>query len=193
MTPLRGNRRGLGQPRLHKIVLTIVTALVTIGLADACAATSTTPNSTTVALGTSASPTQSPSPDQSSGSADVVVPTTAVSSPGSASAAPVVHTSSASQPSTRRTTQAPVTHKSTPATVSLCGAPSNPDGYTYCGTGSLIYSPDSNVCDYFNCIDNFSNGTGYMVECRDGTVSMSGGKRGACSYHGGEERPVHKV
>jgi len=55
----------------------------------------------------------------------------------------------------------------------------------------LIHSPDSNVCDYFNCIDNFSNGKGYMVECNDGTYSMSGGRSGACSYHKGEERPVY--
>jgi hypothetical protein len=30
-----------------------------------------------------------------------------------------------------------------------------------------------------------------MVECNDGTYSMSGGIRGACSYHSGEERPVY--
>ncbi|MEI7889677.1 MAG: hypothetical protein WCI34_05145 [Actinomycetes bacterium] len=28
-------------------------------------------------------------------------------------------------------------------------------------------------------------GSGYMVICRDGTVSSSGGKQGACSWHGG--------
>ena len=29
------------------------------------------------------------------------------------------------------------------------------------------------------------SGTGYMVFCNDGTVSYSGGKQGACSWHGG--------
>lgn len=28
-------------------------------------------------------------------------------------------------------------------------------------------------------------GTGYAVVCRDGSISNSGGKQGACSYHGG--------
>jgi hypothetical protein len=30
-----------------------------------------------------------------------------------------------------------------------------------------------------------------MVECHDTMASMSGGRRGACSYHGGELRPVN--
>ena len=46
------------------------------------------------------------------------------------------------------------------------------------------------VCSYFDCISNFSNGSGYMEECNDGTYSMSGGRRGACSYHHGERRPL---
>lgn len=72
-----------------------------------------------------------------------------------------------------------------------CGAPANPWHYNYCGNGSLIYSPASSVCSYFACIDNFWNGYGYMTECWDGMVSMSGGISGACSDHGGEWRPVH--
>jgi len=64
-------------------------------------------------------------------------------------------------------------------------------GYNYCGRGSLIVSPDPHTCSYFSCINNFYNGSGYMEECNDGMVSMSGGRRGACSYHGGEQRPVY--
>jgi hypothetical protein len=64
-------------------------------------------------------------------------------------------------------------------------------GYNLCGRGSLIYSPDPDTCSYFNCIGNFANGRGYMVECVDQTYSMSGGRSGACSYHGGELRPVY--
>ena len=30
-----------------------------------------------------------------------------------------------------------------------------------------------------------------MVECNDATYSMSGGISGACSSHGGEDRPVY--
>jgi hypothetical protein len=72
-----------------------------------------------------------------------------------------------------------------------CGAPSNPFGYTLCPGGQRIVSPAAGVCNYFNCIDNFPNGTGYMVECVDGTYSMSGGKEDACSYHGGVQQPVY--
>jgi hypothetical protein len=77
------------------------------------------------------------------------------------------------------------------APVALCGAPPNPDGLEYCA-GSLVTSPPQDVCNYFTCIANFWNGRGYMVECKDTEVSMSGGIRGACSYHHGELRPVYK-
>ena len=75
--------------------------------------------------------------------------------------------------------------------LSTCGAPSNPWGYNFCGRGSYIYSPAPGVCSYFSCINNFSNGSGYMTECADSMYSMSGGRRGACSYHGGETQPVY--
>ncbi|HEY3871831.1 MAG TPA: hypothetical protein VGM10_25940 [Actinocrinis sp.] len=78
-----------------------------------------------------------------------------------------------------------------PAGPDLCGAPPNPYGYNFCGNGGYITSPAGGVCGYFDCIDNFSNGHGYMEECSDGTYSMSGGVRGACSDHGGEEQPVY--
>jgi hypothetical protein len=74
--------------------------------------------------------------------------------------------------------------------VALCGAPPNPYGLNLCGKGHLVYSPPADVCSYFNCIPNFPNGTGYMTECSDGMYSMSGGRQGACSYHGGESTAV---
>lgn len=83
------------------------------------------------------------------------------------------------------------TSQAAPAKPSTCGAPGNPYGYNFCGTGGYVTSPPSAICSYFNCIANFFNGRGYMVECNDGTYSMSGGIRGACSYHGGEDRPVY--
>ena len=79
----------------------------------------------------------------------------------------------------------------TTAALSLCGAPANPYGYNFCGRGSLIRNPASDVCAYFDCIPNFDNGTGYMVECHDAMYSMSGGRQGACSYHHGVRRPVY--
>ena len=53
-----------------------------------------------------------------------------------------------------------------------------------------MYSPPGNICNYFNCIASFWDGSGYMTECSDGTYSMSGGHSGACSYHGGESSAV---
>jgi hypothetical protein len=41
-------------------------------------------------------------------------------------------------------------------------------------------------CETHSCIDNFDNGIGYIVQCSDGMWSHSGGRPGACSYHGGE-------
>lgn len=76
-----------------------------------------------------------------------------------------------------------------PPPASLCGAPDNPLGYNFC-SGAKIYQPDPSTCDYFNCIPNWSNGKGYMEECKDQTYSMSGGRQGSCSHHGGDLRPV---
>jgi hypothetical protein len=46
-------------------------------------------------------------------------------------------------------------------------------------------SSDTGFCDTHDCIDNFENGTGYIVQCADGMWSQSGGRPGACSWHGG--------
>jgi len=52
------------------------------------------------------------------------------------------------------------------------------------------YEPDyessySDFCDAHDCIPNFDNGNGYLVQCEDGSWSHSGGIQGACSWHGG--------
>jgi len=88
-----------------------------------------------------------------------------------------------------------VTHTPTPPPAApardLCGAPSNPWGYNFCG-GSFINSPPSNFCSYFTCIPNFWRSTnGYVDQCADGAYSHSGGRQGACSFHGGERRPLY--
>jgi hypothetical protein len=79
---------------------------------------------------------------------------------------------------------------STHSTARTCSAPTNPYGLNLCGRGSKVYDPPADVCQYFACIPNFSDGTGYMARCNDGKFSMSGGRRGACSYHKGEGKPV---
>jgi hypothetical protein len=78
-----------------------------------------------------------------------------------------------------------------PPPPTTCGAPANPWGYNFC-SGDLIYSPPSTFCSYFPCIASFWKSTnGYVDECNDGKYSHSGGRQGACSYHGGEMRPLY--
>ncbi len=81
-----------------------------------------------------------------------------------------------------------------PAPPTPCpGVNCNPWGYNFT-PGNLIYSPPGNFCTsrYFTCISSFSSHTnGYVVECHDGDFSHSGGVQGACSYHGGEWRPLY--
>ncbi|MDE3111783.1 MAG: hypothetical protein KGK34_02470 [Chloroflexota bacterium] len=84
---------------------------------------------------------------------------------------------------------APLTSAPTTA-ANLCGAAANPWGYNFC-SGSLISSPPSNFCSYFSCIASFSNGAGYVMQCSDLTFSLSGGRQGSCSRHGGNYRPLY--
>ncbi|MEU5943546.1 hypothetical protein ABZ807_31280 [Micromonospora sp. NPDC047548] len=82
----------------------------------------------------------------------------------------------------------PSTGSPSPTSGDLCGAPENPYGYNYCG-GSYIHDPAADVCDWFDCVDTFWNGRGYLVQCEDGLVSMTGVPRGPCADHGGTRRP----
>ncbi|WP_433652581.1 hypothetical protein ACQP2C_09820 [Micromonospora zamorensis] len=72
-----------------------------------------------------------------------------------------------------------------------CGAPENPLGYDYCG-GTRIRKPAAEVCDWFDCVPQFWSGRGYLVQCRDGSVSLTGGRPNACAEHGGVRRTVAK-
>jgi hypothetical protein len=66
------------------------------------------------------------------------------------------------------------------------GDPCDPNSTAYdaasCGGGGT----DQSFCNSHECIDNFDNGTGYIVQCNDGEWSHSGGRPGACSDHEGE-------
>ena len=148
------------------------------------------------AFGISAATTAAPSTDQASALSsptqerDVA---TTVSPVTQLAVTPVP--SSSPQPSPNPTPRpspaASPTNVPQPPPQNLCGAPPNPWGYNFCG-GSLIYAPPGNFCSYFNCIASFWKSTnGYVDECQDGTYSHSGGRPGACSYHGGELRPLH--
>lgn len=65
----------------------------------------------------------------------------------------------------------------------------NPWGYNFTH-GATITDPPRQFCQYFNCINNFFNGRGYVVECRDGVYSKSGGTRNSCFKHKGELRTL---
>jgi hypothetical protein len=52
-------------------------------------------------------------------------------------------------------------------------------------------SDSIDFCSSHACIDNFDNGSGYIVQCNDGMWSHSGGLSGACSYHGGESGTIY--
>ena len=80
-----------------------------------------------------------------------------------------------------------------PPVVNLCGAPSNPWGYNFCGRGGLIHNPPTNFCSYFSpCVSTFWTATsGYVVQCVSGKWSHSGGVSGACSSNGGVARPLY--
>ena len=61
------------------------------------------------------------------------------------------------------------------------------------GGGTLVLAAlslgacgSSDFCSSHDCIGNFANGRGYVVQCADGSYSHSGGISGACSHHGGE-------
>jgi hypothetical protein len=102
-------------------------------------------------------------------------------------AAPTVKPTATHAP-TPRPTQSPQSQP-TP-TPKPCQDPCNPWGYNF-SPGNYIYSPNTNFCAYFACINNFWNGAGYVNECHDGMYSKSGGRSGDCSYHGGEWRPLY--
>ncbi|MFK4242455.1 hypothetical protein ACI2KV_06215 [Micromonospora chokoriensis] len=72
-----------------------------------------------------------------------------------------------------------------------CGAPENPLGYDFCG-GTRIRKPAAEVCDWFDCVPQFWAGRGYLVQCRDGSVSLAGGQPKACADHQGVRRTITK-
>ena len=53
--------------------------------------------------------------------------------------------------------------------------------------GSSSHATDVEFCSAHECIPNFPNGNGDIVQCADGEWSHSGGLSGACSDHGGEQ------
>ncbi|MCW3817793.1 hypothetical protein ONA91_25410 [Micromonospora sp. DR5-3] len=105
--------------------------------------------------------------------------------------APAVRVEPTAAPKPRHTTPAPTSSRAPrPAVVERrCGAPANPFGYDFCG-GSRVRKPARGVCDWFDCVPRFWSGRGWLVQCRDGTVSLTGGQRDSCAGHRGYRRTV---
>jgi hypothetical protein len=154
--------------------------LLLVAVVSACASETASPSAAR-----SDAPTQRPS------SLTTAAGATSAATPA-ATAAPTAPPAQASAaPPTTQRSPVPTTPAPPPTAVSLCGAPSNPWGYNFCGRGTTISSPPANFCNYFNCIASFWNGHGYVTECRDATFSKSGGISGSCSGHGGNGRTLY--
>ena len=71
-----------------------------------------------------------------------------------------------------------------------CGTPVNPWCFDLVA-GMLISTPPGNFCDYLDCAANFWLGDGYVIRCRDGKFSKSGGDSDACAANGGVWQPLY--
>ena len=74
--------------------------------------------------------------------------------------------------------------------VPQCGVPENPWCYDLF-PGELIANAPADFCDYLECVENFWTGTGYVVRCRDGAFSKTGGESDACTGSGGVAQPLY--
>ncbi len=82
------------------------------------------------------------------------------------------------------------TNTPTPTPTPTTGVNGNPWGYDFV-PGNRIFITPAEFCRYFACINNFTNGKGYVVECSDGQYSRLGGKSGSCSHHGRVVQPLY--
>lgn len=146
-----------------------------------------------------AAPTATTTPLLTATATAVPSPTSTATATATATAAPPPTATATASPTAIAMSQPTALPTSRPAPTAtpkpqptLCpGVNCNPWGYNF-SPGNLIYNPPDNFCgQYFTCIGNFSNGSGYVIECHDGEYSKSGGLRGSCSHHGGDWRPLY--
>jgi len=169
------------------ILHTAVTSIATLAVTPNTTTTALAVQTTTVMIANASTP-QPALQEQLT----TPIPATVTVAPPTTTAIPA--------PPTETLIPAPPTATSVPApppTATLIPAPQypavggNPYGYTLVNTGKLIYSPPSDICNYITCIPSFWQSTkGYVDQCSDGMFSHSGGRQGACSHHGGEQRPL---
>lgn len=157
-----------------------------LGVGGGAPATPSPSSASALASTTTASPTPAPTATPTPSPVPTLAPTVNATAKPAPTAPP--------RPTATAPHAPPPPPPTGPPVANTCGAPANPWGYNFCG-GSLIYSPPSNFCSYFACIASFWTedipGDGYVAQCADGTYSLSGGERGACSYHGGVARNLY--
>ena len=172
------------QVSLGCATLLVVLLFLSIAVAAVASGNTATPQATSTpaqqAAVTGTTPTSLPTPTQPAPTPTPIPPT------------PTPHPAIAPAPThAPQPTSAPPKPTSVPSCQAVNG---NPWCYNF-APGNLIYYPPSGFCSYFACIPSFYGsddpGDGYVVECNDGSYSQSGGERGACSYHGGVQRPLY--
>lgn len=184
---------------------------VMVGVTGCAGSTTMSATSSSTHTSTSDTVQVQPVPPQSTMSAAAVAtatplattpPPTATALPPTPTPPPVATTAPAVvQPPTPAPTKKPAPKPTQPPVVATTKAPApkpapsgvngNPWGYNFT-SGAYIYNPPGMFCHYFKCIASFwKNTKGYVEECADSTFSHSGGRRGSCSDHGGNWRPLY--
>jgi hypothetical protein len=96
------------------------------------------------------------------------------------------------QPTPRHTATTKPEPTARPGTNSRKGVFGNPWGFDF-RPGGTISDPPARFCDYFDCVDGFWKGdSGYVVQCRDGSFSLAGGREGVCADHRGYRRTLRR-
>ena len=155
------------------------------------------PSPTSIAQRPTSSPTTSPELTQTPSAVALLptpFPTPSESPPPSPSPSPSPSAAPRPSPVAVPSPKPKPTPRRSPApVVNLCGAPSNPWHYNFCGRGGPIYSPAGSFCAYFYpCVSTFWTATRvYVVRCASGKWSHSGGVSGACSSNGGVSRILY--
>ncbi|MFI5835038.1 hypothetical protein ACIA5A_15335 [Micromonospora sp. NPDC051300] len=113
----------------------------------------------------------------------------ATATPAPPSVAPAVQARPSTSPQPHRSRSAPRGPDPQPPVERRCGAPPNPFRYDFCG-GNRIRRPAAGICDWFECVPGFWSGRGWLVQCRDGALSRTGGQRDVCAGHQGLRRTL---
>lgn len=82
------------------------------------------------------------------------------------------------------------TSRPTPAPTACKSLYCNPWGYNFSCCNN-IDNPPTNFCSYFPCTQNFWNGTGAVVECKDGKYAKDYGYPFSCAGYGGDQRLLY--